>query len=75
MRGRQSAAMLRIVGVPELVARDRDDYLRIASRLVDDPAWRTGLSARIREGRSRLFDTPEPVRAFADLLLAGSGRA
>jgi CRISPR-associated protein Csy1 len=70
MRGRQSAAMLRIVGVPELVARDRDDYLRIASRLVGDPAWRTELSARIREGRTRLFDAPQPVQAFADLLLA-----
>jgi CRISPR-associated protein Csy1 len=73
MRGRQSAAMLRIVGVPELVARDRDDYLRIASRLVGDPPWRTALSARIREGRTRLFDTREPVRAFADLLLAPDG--
>jgi predicted O-linked N-acetylglucosamine transferase (SPINDLY family) len=64
--------MLRVVGVPELVARDRDDYVTIASRLVGDAAWRAELSARIRDGRARLFDAPEPAQAFADLLLAGS---
>jgi CRISPR-associated protein Csy1 len=71
MRGRQSAAMLRLAGIPELIARDGDDYVRIATRVVNDAAWRRGLGAAIREGRAALFDTQAPVRAFAELLAGG----
>ena len=65
MRGRQSAGMLRLMGIDELVARDTDDYVRIAARLVDDVAWRSALTARIREGRARVFDDPAPSTALA----------
>jgi CRISPR-associated protein Csy1 len=71
MRGRQSAAMLRLAGAPGLVARDRDDYLRIAERIIGDAAWRSELAATLREGRGAVFDTPAPSRAFAQLLLQG----
>jgi protein O-GlcNAc transferase len=69
MRGRQSAAMLRLAGAADLIARDADDYVRIASRLVDDAPWRASLAAAIRDGLGALFDTPAPVQAFAELLL------
>jgi protein O-GlcNAc transferase len=72
MRGRQSAAMLRIVGVPELVAGDRAGYVALATRLARDPQWRSALAVRIRDARSLLFDTQAPVEAFASLLLAPS---
>jgi CRISPR-associated protein Csy1 len=65
MRGRQSAAMLRLMRVDELIARDRDDYVSIASRLADDPAWRMGLARRIAEGRVNVFDDSTPPAAFA----------
>ena len=65
MRGRQSAAMLRMAGAEALIAADPDDYVRIASRLVDDAAWRNGMAGTIREGRDALFDRREPVQAFA----------
>ena len=68
MRGRQSAAMLRQVGVPELIAGNRDDYLRIASRVVGDVDWRRSIAATIREGAGALFDTRAPVQGFAELL-------
>jgi len=68
MRGRQSAAMLRIVGVEELVARDSDHYVALALRLANDPAYRSGLTSRIRDGVSRLFDRPEPIDALAKAL-------
>src|SRR4029077_4640326 len=48
MRGRQSAGMLKLLGVPELIARDRGDYVAIATRLIADVAWRRELSERIR---------------------------
>jgi CRISPR-associated protein Csy1 len=71
MRGRQSAAMLRIAGAGELVARDADDYVRIAARLVDDAAWRASLRETIRGGLDRIFETRAPVDAFAEFLMAG----
>ena len=68
MRGRQSAAMLEQGGVPELVARDQDEYVAIAARLAADPAWRASLSARLRSGRHALFDDSRPIDALAETL-------
>ena len=72
MRGRQSAAMLRLAGAPEMIARDRDDYVRIATRAAGDVVWRNELAARIRDGRAAIFGTKAPVEAFAELLLQES---
>jgi CRISPR-associated protein Csy1 len=68
MRGRQSAGMLRLIGVEALIARDVDDYVSIATRLCAEPAWRAELAARVREGSSRLFDDPEPIAALEAFL-------
>ena len=70
MRGRQSAGMLRLMGMEELVARDIDDYVGIVARLVDDAAWHSALTARIREGRPRVFDDRAPSTALAEFLRA-----
>ena len=72
MRARQSAAMLRLAGVPELVARDVDDYAAIAARLATDRAWRDAQSQRLAEGAARVFDDPAPVAALADWLSANA---
>jgi protein O-GlcNAc transferase len=68
MRARQSAEMLRLCGVEPLVARDADDYVRIAARLASDRGWRDALAEQIREGRVRIFDDPAPSAALADAL-------
>ena len=70
MRARQSAAMLSLAGAPELVARDVDDYVAIASRLATDRGWRDAMSERLMRGSARVFDDPAPVEAFAAWLLA-----
>ncbi|HET9046064.1 MAG TPA: tetratricopeptide repeat protein [Casimicrobiaceae bacterium] len=75
MRGRQSAAMLRMLEIPELVAADAQQYVAIATRLARDREWREYLAARIRAGQARLFDSAEPVAALAELLLAASAEA
>ncbi|MDH5288065.1 MAG: tetratricopeptide repeat protein [Betaproteobacteria bacterium] len=72
MRARQSAAMLRLAGVPELVARDVDDYIAIAARLATDRGWREAQSRRLAEGAARVFDDAAPVPAFADWLSANA---
>jgi protein O-GlcNAc transferase len=68
MRGRQSAGMLQLMGIDELVARDADDYVRIVTKAASDVSWRGALSARIREGQARVFDDPAPTAALADFL-------
>ncbi len=48
MRGRHSAAILRMMGVTDTIAETIDDYVAIAARLANDPAERQALSARMQ---------------------------
>jgi CRISPR-associated protein Csy1 len=68
MRGRQSAAMLRRLGLDELVARDVEDYVGLALRLGTDPAWRGDIRRALEERAGSLFDDAAPVAALADAL-------
>ena len=68
MRGRQSLAMLRRLGVDDLVATDVADYVRIATRVAADGAFREELSHRILAGHAQLFDDARPVRALEAFL-------
>jgi len=68
MRGRQSAGMLTLAGVPDLVARDDDDYVRTAVQLARDRDYCEAQAARVREGAAAVFGDAAPVRAFADEL-------
>jgi len=72
MRGRQSAGMLNLLGVPELIARDRAGYSAIAARLIADAAWRRELSARIRSAQGRLFDVRDAIASLETLLQTGT---
>jgi predicted O-linked N-acetylglucosamine transferase (SPINDLY family) len=68
MRGRQTAGMLDVIGVTELVAADRDDYLRIACRLAGDTGWRSEMHRRIAGAQGRLFDDPAPIERLQAFL-------
>jgi predicted O-linked N-acetylglucosamine transferase (SPINDLY family) len=68
MRGRQTLGMLRLLGLDELVARDVADYVRIATRLAQDGAWRHGLSARIHSRKAELYRDHTAVEALANFL-------
>ncbi|MGZ5049003.1 MAG: O-linked N-acetylglucosamine transferase, SPINDLY family protein [Usitatibacter sp.] len=68
MRGRQSAAMLGLLGLDELVAADADAYAGTAIAVANDPSRRASLSARIREARPSLFERDEPIRELEDFL-------
>ncbi len=57
MRGRQSAGMLALMGVDELVARDTDDYVGIVARLCSDAAWRSARAAAHRGDARRASST------------------
>ena len=66
MRGRQSAAMLSLMGLDELIAKDEADYLRIALRLGTDPVYRHSMADRITENRHKIFNDPKPIAALVE---------
>ena len=68
MRGRQSTAMLTLLGVEELIAKSTEEYLAIARKLAVDASYRQEISQTILAHRNRLFDDPAPPREFARIL-------
>jgi len=69
MRGRQTQAMLRILGVEELVAASPDALVETVLRVGSDADLRAELSRRILAQRGALFERDEPVRALEDFLV------
>ncbi len=69
MRGRQTGAMLEMLGLDELVARDAGEYVRIALDLARDRDRNAAVRKAIVERRDTLFDRREPVAALQDALL------
>jgi protein O-GlcNAc transferase len=69
MRGRQTAAMLGLAGLGELVAPSHEDYARMAVGAASDPARNARLREVIAQGRGALFDRDEPLAAFSEALL------
>jgi predicted O-linked N-acetylglucosamine transferase (SPINDLY family) len=65
MRSRHTMAMLRRLELPQLIARDLDDYVRIAVELGRSPDLRAELRGLIAERKHRLYDDPEVGCAFA----------
>jgi protein O-GlcNAc transferase len=64
MRGRHSLAVLRMLEVSETVAGSEDEYVEIAVRLGQDPAWRDAVRARMAANRGRVDADAAPVRAL-----------
>jgi predicted O-linked N-acetylglucosamine transferase (SPINDLY family) len=70
MRSRHTYAMLKLMELDELIARDEDDYVRIAVRLAQDTDWRLGLRERIGQRKYRLYEHATVREAFARLCAA-----
>lgn len=67
-RARQSAGMLRLMGLEELIAADADDYVAKAVALIGDDAQRRSLRQRIEQRQALVFDDDSAVTAFAGFL-------
>ncbi len=72
MRGRQSAGMLRLLGLSEIIAGSRAGYLAIAQRLATDSHWRGALRSRIRGAHGRLFDVDDAMEPLQRLFQSGA---
>jgi predicted O-linked N-acetylglucosamine transferase (SPINDLY family) len=55
MRGRVSADMLRMIGMPETIAATIDEYVALGVRIARDAAWRQELRSRVASDRQRLY--------------------
>ena len=66
MRGRVTCAFYRKMGIEDLICGNEDEFIETAYRLAHDRPWRQGLSARIREKSSVLFEDPGVVREMED---------
>jgi predicted O-linked N-acetylglucosamine transferase (SPINDLY family) len=55
---RVASSIVTAAGLPDLVAKDKEDYVRIARELALDPGALAAVKARVQEGRnSALFDS------------------
>jgi predicted O-linked N-acetylglucosamine transferase (SPINDLY family) len=68
MRGRHSAAILRMIDVTDTIAATVDDYVAIATRLGQDTQFRQTMSSRMAENRHRLYEDRAPVIALENFL-------
>src|SRR4029450_5508525 len=68
MRGRVSAGMLRMMGMPETIAETIDGYVSLAVRIAKDPAWRTELQSRVIRDRQRLYRDRTCIVALEEFL-------
>ena len=68
MRGRVSAGMLRMMGMPETVAESIDDYVALAVRMARDAEFRTAIKARIASDKHRLYRDRASIAALQDFI-------
>jgi protein O-GlcNAc transferase len=68
MRGRHTAAMLRMMGIEETIATSIDDYIAIAVRLANEPEFRHRLAVQIAANKHRLYRDRACIVALEDFL-------
>lgn len=74
-RGRQTAAMLDLLQLPQLVAADDADYIAKAVALCADAAQRAELRRQLLQRREALFRNAAVLPALQDFLFAAARRA
>jgi predicted O-linked N-acetylglucosamine transferase (SPINDLY family) len=75
MRSRITGGFYARMGIDELVARDRQDYVERALRVAQDADCRHAVRARIREASGALYETKEAVREVENFFAAAVAAA
>jgi len=68
MRGRVSAGILRMMGMPETIAETLDDYVALAVRIGRDPDFRARIKQHIASDKHRLYRDRACIAALEDFL-------
>jgi protein O-GlcNAc transferase len=68
MRGRESGAILNMMGITETIAGSPEEYVMLAVRLAKDREWRRHISEKIRENKHRLYRDRPCITALEEFL-------
>ena len=74
MRARHTMAILKVMGVEETIAQNKDHYIKIALHLGQDLEFRKQISQKIALNKDKLVGDLTPVRALEDFLLQALNR-
>ena len=69
MRGRHSMAILKMMGIEETIASNKEEYIKIAVRLGKNREYRQYISQQVAENKHKLYSDLKPVRALEDFIL------
>lgn len=64
MRGRHSYAMLKMIGVEELIAGNLDEFVDIAARLGSDRSFRASIVQKISQSKHKLYEDQAFIAAL-----------
>jgi protein O-GlcNAc transferase len=68
MRGRESGAILNMMGITETIAGSTDEYVMQAVRLAKDPEWRRHISDTIAARKHRVYSDKTCITALEDFI-------
>ena len=68
MRGRHSAAILRVMGIHETITNNVDDFVTTAARLGNHPEERNELSRKIASKKHHLYRDRACIDALEEFL-------
>jgi protein O-GlcNAc transferase len=74
MRGRHSLAILKMMGIEEAIASNKEEYVQLAIRLGRDAEYRQYISQLIAQNKHKLYGDLEPIRALEEFLLNAVGK-
>ncbi len=70
MRSRHTLAILKMMGIEETIAQNKDEYVQISVRLGQDRDYRHHSSQQIALNKHKCYGDLKPIRALEDFLLA-----
>ncbi|XZF61962.1 MAG: tetratricopeptide repeat protein [Gloeotrichia echinulata DVL01] len=74
MRGRHSLGILKMMGIEETIASNKEEYVQIAIRLGRDSVYRQYISQLIAQNKHKLYGDLQPIRALEEFLLNAVGK-
>jgi predicted O-linked N-acetylglucosamine transferase (SPINDLY family)/glycosyltransferase involved in cell wall biosynthesis len=69
MRGRHTAAILKMMDIQETIATNKEDYINIAARLGREPQYRQEMARQIANNKYKLYGDLQPIVALENFLL------
>ena len=69
MRGRHTLALLKMMGIEETIATNKEDYVKIAVHLGQDAQYRQHISQKVADNKHKLYGDLQPVRALENFIL------